>query len=126
MNYKISTKEKKSIEGRDIWCKDGKKIYVSTRFRSGYVVIDEKPTIPEFDHSIGLAISELGEIQTHSLDDGAYVEQIIPDNFTKKQKEKIEGAWDTNGEDGLSDLGWSLDDFDVVIYGPVTVETYEE
>ena len=86
MSYKISTTEKKAIEGRDIWYKDGKTIYIATRFRSGYAVIEKKPKVPKFDHSIGLAISELGEIETHSLDDGAYVDLVIPSNLSKKQK----------------------------------------
>lgn len=122
MSYKITTETKKTIESRDIWNKDGKKIYVSTFFRYGYAVIGKKPKIPVFDESIGLNISTLGDIESHSLDDGYSTELIIKCDITDDEREKIEMGWEENGEDGLAELGWSLDDWDIVIYGPIKVE----
>ena len=124
MSYKIFTEKRKATECRDIWTKNGKKIYLSTFFRYGYAVVKKKPKIPKFDEEVGLNVTAFGEIESHSLDDGFSVELIINSEIPDDEREQIEAAWEEDGEDGLCNLGWSLDDWDIVFYGPVKVEKY--
>ena len=125
--YKITPLEKKSIIQNTIY-KTGDSSHMSegdklaTRedtYRWGYAVVEaNKKDLPK-DGEIIVSDYELIE---NDYDEGVAVYWEYSDNVTEEEQEAIENAYDEDGDEGLSKLGWHYFDSEDKILGPFKIE----
>jgi len=119
--WTIKTLYKKSAYERQHWYKDSKTIIREEGYRWGtfYCESDEKPDI-DLDNDDGYEIGQDEyEWELESLDDGCWAEWEFPDEITEEEREEIENAWEENYFEGMEELGWSCDDTDYILQGPL-------
>ncbi len=121
MPYKISTVEKKSVIEKNFYEKDGKTFYIEQGYRWGYFTTNEKPDLEDYDPSEGLMIYQY-DVDDHSFDDGCWIEFHYDDKITEEEREQIENAWEEDWYEGLNNLGWQDDEYEVWFLGDLEVE----
>ena len=119
--WTIKTQHKKSAIEKQHWYKDGVVIIRTEGYRWGtfYCESDEQPKIDlvnEDGYRIG---SDDYEWELEELDDGCYADWEFPEDMSEEEQEKITEAWDEEFYDGLEELGWSCDDTDYILEGPL-------
>lgn len=119
--WTLKTQHKKSAVEKQYWYKDGKQIVRIEGYRWGtfYCESDEQPEIDlvnEDGYRIG---SDDYEWELESLDDGCYADWEFPEDMSEEEQEKITEAWEEEFYDGLEELGWSCDDTDYILEGPL-------
>ena len=129
--WELSTDYKKNALERQFWCKDGVTITREDGYRWGRFITesDEKPNI-DLHNEDGYEIGEDEyEWELYSMDDGCWADWEFPDDMSDEEREKIENAWDEDFYEGLEELGWSNDDTEYSLQGPlrlVNKDTGEE
>jgi hypothetical protein len=129
--YKIIPLEKKSIiqittykTGDSTHMSEGDKI--ATRedtYRWGYAVVEaNKKDLPK-DGEIIVSDYELIE---NDYQDGVAVFWDCSDNVTEEELEVIENAYNEDGDDGLTKLGWHYFDSEDKILGPFKIEKQKQ
>jgi hypothetical protein len=119
--WTLKTQHKKNAIEKQYWYKDGVEIIRTEGYRWGtfYCESDEQPKIDlvnEDGYRIG---SDDYEWELESLDDGCYADWEFPDDMDEDEQEKIQEAWDEEFYEGLEELGWSCDDTDYILEGPL-------
>jgi hypothetical protein len=117
----LKTQHKKNAIEKQHWYKDGVEIIRTEGYRWGtfYCESDEQPKIDlvnEDGYRIG---SDDYEWELEELDDGCYADWEFPDDMDEDEQEKIQEAWDEEFYEGLEELGWSCDDTDYILEGPL-------
>ena len=51
--------------------------------------------------------------------DGSWVEWTFPDSIDEEEQERIQALWDEDWYEGMEGDGWSNDDTEHWIYGPI-------
>jgi hypothetical protein len=117
----LKTLHKKNAVERQFWYKDGKVIIREEGYRWGefYCESDEQPEI-DLDNlnSYNLSESEY-DWELTSLDDGCWSDWTFPEGMTEEEQAEIESAWEEEYFEGMESLGWSNDDTDYVLQGPL-------
>ena len=119
--WTLKTLYKKSAYERQHWYKDGKEIIREEGYRWGtfYCESDELPDINlvnDDGYEIG---QDEYEWELDSLDDGCWAEWEFPEDISEEEREEIENAWEENYFEGMEELGWSCDDTDYILQGPL-------
>jgi len=119
--WTLKTQHKKNAIEKQHWYKDGVEIIRTEGYRWGtfYCESDEQPEIDlvnEDGYRIG---SDDYEWELEELDDGCYADWEFPDDMDEDEQEKIQEAWDEEFYEGLEELGWSCDDTDYILEGPL-------
>jgi hypothetical protein len=131
-NWKVSTIEKKSCEERETWTKDDQKIVYKTGYRWGTFIVkttDESPPNGITTENInGIDIYNLsGEniesIELESMDDGCYAEYEC-ENLDEDSDdfEELEEALEDDYFDYLMSNGWSNDETERWLFGPLEIK----
>ena len=119
--WTLKTLHKKSAYERQHWHKDGKEIIREEGYRWGtfYCESDEQPDI-DLVNDDGYEIGQDEyEWELDSLDDGCWAEWEFPEDISEEEREEIENAWEENYFEGMEELGWSNDDTDYILQGPL-------
>jgi len=132
--WRVSTKQSKCIEEREIWTHPDKGVIERrTGFRNGsYLVTTDDIEPPEFELSEGPD----GDGSAHSVDmnscgydteliglsDGYYLNIKWSNDLSEIEKEELEAAWEEDFYDGWENLGWMLDDTEVWFLGDLDIE----
>ena len=119
--WELSTDYKKNAIERQFWYKDGVTIIREDGYRWGKFTTesDEKPDI-DLHNDDGYEIGEDEyEWEMWSMDDGCWSDWEFPDDMSDEEREQIENAWDENYYEGLEELGWSNDDTEYYLNGPL-------
>jgi hypothetical protein len=124
--WTLKTLHKKSAIEKQFWCKDGKVIIREEGYRWGefYCENDEQPVIESIDGEYNLSESEY-DWELSSLDDGCWSEWIFPEDMSEEEQSEIETAWDEDYFDGMEELGWTNDDTDYILQGPLELTDEE-
>ena len=124
--WKLSTQYKKSAVERSIWTKDGITVVREEGYRWGtfYCESDEKPDI-DLKNPDGYEVGGDYDWELESLDDGCWAEWEFPDSMSDEERKVIEEAWDENWYDGMEELGWSNDDTEYILQGPLELSDEE-
>jgi len=124
--WTLKTLHKKSAIEKQFWCKDGKVIIREEGYRWGefYCENDEQPVIDPENGEYNLSESDY-DWELSSLDDGCWAEWIFPDDMTEEEQAEIETAWDEDYFDGMEELGWSNNDTDYILQGPLELTDEE-
>ena len=119
--WKLTTQYKKSAVERQFWYKDGKVVIREEGYRWGefYCESDEQPEIDLVNpDDYNLSESDY-DWELTSLDDGCWSDWTFPEDMTEEEQAEIEAAWEENYFEGMEELGWSNDDTDYILQGPL-------
>jgi hypothetical protein len=119
--WTIKTLHKKNAVEKQFWYKDGKVIIREEGYRWGIFTCDsdEQPVI-DVKNEEGLNLSDSDyDWELESLDDGCWAEWEFPDDMSEEEQEKIENAWEEDFFEGMEELGWSNDDTEYILNGPL-------
>jgi hypothetical protein len=119
--WTLKTQHKKNAIERQHWYKDGKEIIREEGYRWGsfYCESDEQPNI-DLVNDDGYEIGQDEyEWELEELDDGCWADWEFPDDMSEEEQEEITDAWDEDSFEGLEELGWSCDDTDYILQGPL-------
>jgi len=117
----LKTLHKKNAVERQFWYKDGKVIIREEGYRWGefYCESDEQPEI-DLDNADGYNLSESDyDWELTSLDDGCWADWTFPEDMTEEEQAEIESAWEEEYFEGMEELGWSQDDTEYILQGPL-------
>jgi hypothetical protein len=120
----ITNQHKKNAVEKQFWYKDGKTVIKEEGFRWGRWSC-ESDEVPEIDlenpdgYEVGFTDYEW---EMDEMVDGCWVEWTFPDDMSDEEREEIENAWNEEFYEGLEELGWSNDDTEYWIYGPLMIE----
>lgn len=136
-NWKVSTKDKKSVEEHEHWEKDGQVIVRVNGFRWGtWIVTTEDDNPPEFeleacpggsDDEDSVDMYNNGyETELVSLDDGWYGDVRYPDDMDDDEIERLEELWDEEGYDGWESEGWVQTETECWAWGELEIEREDD
>jgi hypothetical protein len=117
----LKTLHKKNAVEKQFWYKDGKVIIREEGYRWGefYCESDEQPEI-DLDNEDGYNLSESDyDWELTSLDDGCWADWTFPEDVTEEEQAEIESAWEEDYFEGMEELGWSQDDTEYILQGPL-------
>ena len=117
----LKTLHKKNAVEKQFWYKDGKVIIREEGYRWGefYCESDEQPEIDLVNpDDYNLSESDY-DWELTSLDDGCWADWTFPEDMTEEEQAEIESAWEENYFEGMEELGWSNDDTDYILQGPL-------
>ena len=119
--WKITNLHKKSAVERQFWIKDGMTVIKEEGFRWGVwsCESDERPDI-DLDNPDGWEqYSQDQDWEMDEMIDGSWVEWTWPEDMDEEERERIESLWDEEYFEGLEDDGWTLDETEYWIFGPL-------
>jgi len=119
--WKITNLHKKSAVERQFWTKDGVTIIKEEGFRWGTWTCesDDMPDIDLTNPDGWEQYSQEEEWEMEEMMDGCWQEWTWPDDMDEDEQERIEALWDEDYFDGLEGDGWTLDESEYWIFGPL-------
>ena len=129
--WKVSTTEKKSCEEREIWTRGDQQITVVNGFRWGTFNVettddnppeDLDPENPDGVDMYSFSADNVENVDLDSMDDGWYGDIEYSDNITEEEREAIQEGIDEEGSyEYLESNGWSNDENEAWLYGPLEI-----
>ena len=119
--WTLKTQHKKNAVEKQFWSKDGETIIRTEGYRWGtfYCESDEQPEIDLANpDEYNLSESDY-DWELDNMDDGCWAEWDWPADMTEEQQDEIMAAWEEDYFDGMEQLGWSCDDTDYILLGPL-------
>lgn len=119
--WKITNLHKKSAVERQFWTKDGVTIIKEEGFRWGTwsCESDDKPNIDLANPDGWEQYSQEEDWEMDEMMDGCWQDWTWPDDMDEEERERIEALWDEDYFEGLEGDGWSLDESEYWIFGPL-------
>lgn len=119
--WKIANYYKKEVVERQFWTKNGQTITKDEGFRWGswQCESDERPDVNLNNPDGYELMSTDHEWDMITMDDGCWLEWHFPDDMDKEEQERIQSLWDEDWFEGLESDGWSNDETEHWIYGPI-------
>ena len=117
----LKTLHKKNAVEKQFWYKDDKVIIREEGYRWGefFCESDEQPEI-DLNNADGYNLSESDyDWELTSLDDGCWADWTFPEDMTEEEQAEIESAWEEEYFEGMEELGWSQDDTEYILQGPL-------
>ena len=117
----LKTLHKKNAVEKQFWYKDDKVIIREEGYRWGefFCESDEQPEIDR-NNADGYNLSESDyDWELTSLDDGCWADWTFPEDMTEEEQAEIESAWEEEYFEGMEELGWSQDDTEYILQGPL-------
>lgn len=124
--WEISTVYKKSSIERQYWYKDNKVIIREEGYRWGTFTV-ESDTMPvtmeelvneDNDYELGY-VDDDNSWELVDLIDGCWSDTEKGRNCTDEDLEEFENAWEEDYFEGVEELGWSLDETEYYMTGPL-------
>jgi hypothetical protein len=83
----------------------------------------EFDTLPDIDleNKYGLDIAAEDGWDMNDLDDGCWSDWEFPDDMSEEEQEEFREAYDENYQEGLEELGWTNDDYECWLSGPLVL-----
>jgi hypothetical protein len=117
----LSNAEKKNVEERSTWTKDGVDVIRVEWFRWGTWTLrsDDRPDV-DLDNPDGYDVYGSGiDWELQSMDDGVAASWEFPDDMDDDEKARIEGVYEDGWYDAMEEDGWENVDTEVFIHGPL-------
>ena len=123
MAWKLSTKHKKNITQIETWTKGDMELSISTGWRWGHIIFDEKPDVElDNDEDTFVASYDFGDPIDMEFDDGCWTEFEFSDNVPEDERDRVEQLYYEDGFIALEEEGWESDDSEIELYGPLELE----
>jgi hypothetical protein len=119
--WKIQNYNKKSAVERQFWYKDGMTIVKEEGYRWGTWTCEsaERPDI-DLDNPDGWEqYSQDQDWEMEEMYDGCWVDWQFPEDMPEEEQERLQEIWNEEFFEGLENEGWSNDDTEFWIYGPI-------
>lgn len=124
--WELTTEYKKSSNERQFWYKDDKVIIREEGYRWGTFTVtsDDIPLTPEElrneDDCYELGCIDNDECwELVDMVDGCWADTEAGRNCTDEDLAEFNDAWEENYYEGVEDLGWTLDDTEYYMTGPL-------
>lgn len=121
--WKLSTAEKKSCTQIEFWKKGDLVAQREIGWRWCWARYKIKPDLSDYDpnkHQIELY--GLGDIEDMEQDDGCWESWDWPEDVDEEEAERLAEIYEEEGEDGLENEGWSIDDTEYWVSGQLDLE----
>ena len=115
--WKISPEISQSVYKIDTWKKGDLKIEHLKVYRSGWVLVDQRPDLGGYNPDEGINIFEEFEFDEHQLYDGSEQTSLFPDELPAEERGRLLAL----SEEELADEGWTLESV-TRFKGPLVVE----
>jgi hypothetical protein len=116
-SWRISPEVSQSILKIDTWTKGDLKIEYLKVYRTGWVVVDQRPDLEEYNPDEGINIFEEFEFDEHQLYDGSEQASIVPNGLPAEERQRLLSL----SEAQLEAEGWVLETV-TRFKGPLVVE----
>lgn len=115
--WRISPEISQSVLRIDTWKKDDLKIEYLKVYRTGWIIVDERPDLAEYNPDEGINIFEEFEFDEHELYDGSDQASIAPNELPEEERQRLLAL----SEEELAEEGWTLESV-TRFKGPLVVE----
>ena len=115
--WRISPEISQSVLKIDTWKKGDRKIEYLKVYRTGWIVVDQKPDLAEYNPEEGINIFEEFEFDEHELYDGSEEASIVPNELPAEERQRLLAL----SEAELAEEGWTLESV-TRFRGPLVVE----
>lgn len=125
--WKITNLHKKNAVERQFWINDGVTVIRDEGFRWGIWTCesDEQPDI-DLDNPDGYELMTTDyDWEMQEMIDGSWVIWGFPDDMSEEEQERIQELWNQDSFEGLESDGWSNDETEHWIYGPIKLVNEE-
>lgn len=129
--WRITNLHKKNAVERQYWTKDNLTVVKDEGFRWGTWTCesDERPNV-DLDNPDGWEQnSQEDDWEMEEMEDGSWQDWSWPEDMSQDERQRVEALWDEEYFEGLENDGWSNDETEFWIYGPLkltNVDTGEE
>jgi hypothetical protein len=115
--WRISPEISRSVLKIDTWKKGDLKIEYLKVYRTGWIVVDQRPDLAEYNPEEGIDIFEEFEFDEHELYDGSEEASIVPNELPAEERQRLLAL----SEAELAEEGWTLESV-TRFRGPLVVE----
>ena len=115
--WRISPEISRSVLKIDTWKKGDLKIEYLKVYRTGWIVVDRRPDLAEYNPEEGIDIFEEFEFDEHELYDGSEETSIPPNELPDEERQRLLAL----SEAQLAEEGWTLESV-TRFRGPLVVE----
>ena len=122
MTWRVSTVDKKSVTEIQTWTNGEFTATYELGWRWGHWEYETKPDLSDYDPDGQTEVGEFGDVQDQEQDDGCWAEWTWPEDLDAAETERLEEIFDDEGMEGLENEGWSNDDTECFVTGPLKVE----
>lgn len=122
MTWIVSNREKKNVTQIETWVNGDLTATRETGWRWGRWKYDTKPDLSIYNENDQHDVYDLGDVTDADLDDGCWAEWTWPDSMSVEETDRLEAVYDEEYDQGLENLGWSMDDSETFVTGPLDVE----
>lgn len=122
MTWRISTREKKNVTQIETWTNGDLTATRETGWRWGHWDYDTKPDLSIYSENDQHDVYDFGEVTDSDLDDGCWTEWHWPEDMDAEEIERLEEIYNEEYDEGLENEGWTLDDSETFVTGPLSVE----
>lgn len=130
--YKVSTRNKKSVEEIEMWTKDGMTIRRINGYRWGSFFIETNNNEPPEDiteeNEDGINMYDYFSDNAENgaeldvLSDGWLCDFEWPEDMPDHERARLEELWDEDAYSGWEAEGWYNDETECWFYGPLDIE----
>lgn len=123
--WMLKTLEKKNVEEITTWSKGDLTITRTEWFRWGEWMVDQ-PDRPEVDtdNADGYDVYGSGiDWELVDMVDGVSLWWGFPGSVDEEEQERIRELFDEEGYQGMEDDGWEHMDTEIILHGPLAVES---
>ena len=119
--WTLKTQHKKNAVEKQFWYKDGEVIIRTEGYRwcEFYCESDEQPEIDVVNEDEYNLDESDYDWELVSMDDGCWADWEWPDDMTDDEQDEIMAAWEEDYFEGMEELGWSCDDTEYILLGPL-------
>jgi hypothetical protein len=122
MTWRLSTQEKKSITEVQTWSNGELTATYEIGWRWGHWDFDTKPDISIHDPEGQTEVYSFGDVQDQEQDDGCWASWTWPEGMDEAESERLEEIFNDEGLEGLENEGWTNDENEYFVSGPLSVE----
>jgi hypothetical protein len=124
--FKLSTLEKKSCTQIEYWTKDGLTAQREIGWRWCWATYEQQPDLSQYDPDKDqIELYSIGDVDDMEQDDGCWEAWTWPEDMNEEEIERLEEIYNDEGDEGLFNEGWQLDDTEYWVSGPLEVEEVE-
>ena len=87
--WRISPEISQSVLKIDTWKKGDRKIEYLRVYRTGWIVVDQRPDLAEYNPEEGIDIFEEFEFDEHELYDGSEEASIVPNELPAEERQRL-------------------------------------
>ena len=123
MTWKLSTQEKKSCTQIEYFKKGELVAQREIGWRWCWARYDSKPDLSDYDPDKDqIELYSMGDVVDMEQDDGCWDDWTWPDDVDEEEVDRLSEIYEDEGDEGLENEGWVLDDTEYWITGPLELE----